>query len=241
MNIVVEKQPKCIATLNVEVPAADVAAKREKIASTYASQAKIAGFRPGKAPKAVIQKRFGKQISEELTEALFGEACDQALEKENLKVLDFGFPDNLNERPDGSIPDNHAFFDHNPDQYLYMHRQMIPALKAMGTTDAQIRTLFVDNPRRAVDASRLVKLQRCGDVGLFKGAAQHRAVLDRHDRPLCHVGQGGVGSVAQKRDAARAPIGQAGTVVQGPAIAGLAVGSIDHSLHIWVPTGVIVL
>jgi trigger factor len=103
MNIVVEKQPKCIATLNVEVPAAYVAAKREKIASTYASQAKIAGFRPGKAPKAVIQKRFGKQISEELTEALFGEACDQALEKENLKVLDFGFPDNLNERPDGSI------------------------------------------------------------------------------------------------------------------------------------------
>jgi predicted metal-dependent phosphotriesterase family hydrolase len=29
-----------------------------------------------------------------------------------------------------------------------MHRQVIPALKAMGTTDAQIRTLFVDNPRR---------------------------------------------------------------------------------------------
>ena len=103
MNIVVEKQPKCIAVLNVEVPSADVAAKRASIASTYASQAKIAGFRPGKAPKNVIQKRFGKQISEELTEALFGEACDQALEKENLKVLDFGFPDNLNERPDGSI------------------------------------------------------------------------------------------------------------------------------------------
>jgi trigger factor len=103
MNIVVEKQPKCIATLNVEVPAADVAARREKIASSYASQAKIAGFRPGKAPKNVIQKRFGKQISEELTEALFGEACDQALDQENLKVLDFGFPDNLNERPDGSI------------------------------------------------------------------------------------------------------------------------------------------
>ena len=103
MNIVVEKQPKCIATLNVEVPAADVAAKREKIASSYASQAKISGFRPGKAPKNVIQKRFGKQITEELTEALFEEACDKALDIENLKVLDFGFPNNLNERPDGSI------------------------------------------------------------------------------------------------------------------------------------------
>jgi trigger factor len=103
MNIVVEKQPKCVAVLNVVVPAADVAAKRAEIASTYASQAKIAGFRPGKAPKSLIQQRYGKQISEELTDALFGEACDQALEKENLKVLDFGFPDNLNERPDGSF------------------------------------------------------------------------------------------------------------------------------------------
>ncbi len=103
MNIVVEKQPKCIATLSVEVPSSDVAAKRNSITSTYASQAKIPGFRPGKAPNSVIQKRYGKQISEELRDSLFGEACDQALEKENLKVLDFGFPDNLNERPDGSI------------------------------------------------------------------------------------------------------------------------------------------
>jgi trigger factor len=103
MNIAVEKQPKCIAILNVEVPSADVAAKRQSITSSYASQAKLPGFRPGKAPKTVIEKRFGKQISEELTEALFGEACDKALETENLKVLDFGFPDNINERPDGSI------------------------------------------------------------------------------------------------------------------------------------------
>jgi trigger factor len=103
MNIAVEKQPKCIAILNVEVPSAHVAAKRATITSTYASQAKLPGFRPGKAPKNVVEKRFGKQISEELTETLFGEACDKALETENLKVLDFGFPDNLNERPDGSI------------------------------------------------------------------------------------------------------------------------------------------
>ena len=106
MNIVVEKQPKCIATLSVEVPSADVAAKRESITATYASQAKLSGFRPGKAPKNVIQKRFGKQISEELTDALFGQACDQALDQEKLKVLDFGSPSNLEESEDGSISFN---------------------------------------------------------------------------------------------------------------------------------------
>ncbi|WP_411827409.1 trigger factor [Luteolibacter sp. AS25] len=103
MNIVVEKQPKCIATLNVEVPAADVAAKRASITSTYTSQAKIPGFRPGKAPKSVINKRFGKEISAELNEAIFRTACDEALEKEDLKVLDFGFPENLEEKEDGTI------------------------------------------------------------------------------------------------------------------------------------------
>ncbi len=103
MNIAVDKQPKCIAILNVEVPSADVASKRLSITSNYASQAKVPGFRPGKAPQNVILKRFAKQISEELIESIFSDACDKALESENLKVLDFGFPDNLNERPDGSI------------------------------------------------------------------------------------------------------------------------------------------
>ena len=103
MNIVVEKQPKCLATLSVEVPSSLVSSQRDSITSTYSSQARIPGFRPGKAPKNVILKRFEKQISEELQDSLFGQACDLALEKENLKVLDFGFPENINQRPDGSI------------------------------------------------------------------------------------------------------------------------------------------
>ncbi|MFN7288582.1 MAG: phosphotriesterase [Burkholderiales bacterium] len=76
------------------------------------------------------------------------------------RLIDMGYGDRLcpshdciclhlhNEREDGSIPEQHAYFDHNPDQYLYIHRQVIPQLQAMGTTEAQIRTLFVDNPRR---------------------------------------------------------------------------------------------
>ncbi|MCA6272845.1 MAG: hypothetical protein IM661_09965, partial [Phenylobacterium sp.] len=53
-----------------------------------------------------------------------------------------------NELPDGSMPDAHAFTKSNPDQYLYMHRHVIPDLKAMGATEADIRMLFVENPRR---------------------------------------------------------------------------------------------
>ena len=76
------------------------------------------------------------------------------------KLIDAGHGDRLcpshdcicvsvhNERPDGTIPDEHDFFRINPDQYLYMHRHVIPMLRELGTGEADIRRLFVDNPRR---------------------------------------------------------------------------------------------
>ncbi len=103
MNIVVEKLQQCAATLKVEIPAEKVQGKRDQIIGTYTAQAKVPGFRPGKAPKAVIEKRYKKEIAEEVKEKLVNEAYDEALEKEKLKVLDFGMPENLSESPDGSL------------------------------------------------------------------------------------------------------------------------------------------
>jgi len=103
MNITVEKQPNCIATLRVEVPSATVNSERAKIVSGYVSQARIPGFRPGKAPKNVIEKRFQTAITEELDERLVRQAYDEALRKEALKVLNFGIPQNLAHNEDGSL------------------------------------------------------------------------------------------------------------------------------------------
>lgn len=90
MNIVVEKLPKCLASLRVEIPADTVAAERKKITQSYVRAARIPGFRPGKAPAAMVTKRYDKEIREELTDNLVNAAFDQALEQENLGVLSFG-------------------------------------------------------------------------------------------------------------------------------------------------------
>ncbi|RYD18191.1 MAG: trigger factor, partial [Verrucomicrobiaceae bacterium] len=103
MNIVVEKQPKCVATLRVEIPADKVSGQREKIVKGYASQARVPGFRPGKAPRAVVEKRFQKEINEELNGVLINEAYDEALKQESLNVLDFGVPEDVTTQPDGSV------------------------------------------------------------------------------------------------------------------------------------------
>jgi len=103
MNIVVEKQPKCVATLRVEIPAEKVQGERDQIVRSYATKAKIPGFRPGKAPRAIIEKRFEKDIAGDLHGRLVNEAFDEALKRENLKVLDFGNPEDITDRADGGI------------------------------------------------------------------------------------------------------------------------------------------
>jgi trigger factor len=103
MNIVVEKQPKCVATLRVEIPAEKVRGERDQIVRNYAAKARIPGYRPGKAPLPVVEKRFAKNISEELHDNLINQAFDEAMRQENLKVLGFGNPDDLSTLPDGGI------------------------------------------------------------------------------------------------------------------------------------------
>lgn len=103
MNIVVEKQPKCVATLRVEIPADRVNGQRDQIVKGYASKARVPGFRPGKAPRAVVEKRFQKEIDEELNGALINEAFDEAMKQESLNVLDFGVPEDLKTLANGSI------------------------------------------------------------------------------------------------------------------------------------------
>jgi trigger factor len=103
MNIVVEKQPKCVATLRVEIPADQVNGQRDQIVKGYASKARVPGYRPGKAPRAIVEKRFQKEISEELNGVLINEAYDEALKQESLNVLDFGVPEDVTTHPNGNV------------------------------------------------------------------------------------------------------------------------------------------
>ncbi|MBT8036994.1 MAG: trigger factor [Verrucomicrobiae bacterium] len=104
MNITVDKQPECTATLRAEFPADHVQNERKNIVKAYSSQAKIPGFRPGKTPTSVIEKRFARDIKEELESRLVNAACSEAVKKdEDLKVLHFKNPESLTHADDGAF------------------------------------------------------------------------------------------------------------------------------------------
>ncbi|MFK7911448.1 MAG: trigger factor [Akkermansiaceae bacterium] len=105
MNITVEKQvADCTATLRAEIPADHAKTERKKIVQAFSAQAKIPGFRPGKIPPAVIEKRFGNDIKQELEQRLVSAACQEAIQKDDdLKVLNFNEPRDLEHAADGSF------------------------------------------------------------------------------------------------------------------------------------------
>ncbi|MBX7118954.1 MAG: trigger factor [Gemmatimonadaceae bacterium] len=73
--------------LQVAVPPARVKEARSKAATRVAKQVRVPGFRPGKAPVAMIKKQYGQVIDQEAVEALIREAFETVLAKENLDLV----------------------------------------------------------------------------------------------------------------------------------------------------------
>jgi len=73
--------------LGISVTAARVAAAKEKAVTRVAKQVRLAGFRPGKAPVAVVKKRFSKEIEQEALDGLMREAYTLVIETEKLEPV----------------------------------------------------------------------------------------------------------------------------------------------------------
>jgi trigger factor len=72
--------------LEVSVPADAVQEAEDRTAKRYASSVRLPGFRPGKAPAALVRKRFKDAIRQQALETLLQEAWQEVIEREQLKV-----------------------------------------------------------------------------------------------------------------------------------------------------------
>lgn len=87
MNVVVESQPNCQVTLQVELPAEVVSKEWQNVARNFQRNVRIPGYRPGKAPQLLVETRYAKDIKEELTNRLLRESLNDAIREKNLRVL----------------------------------------------------------------------------------------------------------------------------------------------------------
>jgi len=87
MKVEVENQPDSISTLRIELGPEQVAQEWDAIANSFARHAKIAGYRPGKAPRRVVEAKFKKEIQEELTKKLVSQSYRDAVAEKHLRVV----------------------------------------------------------------------------------------------------------------------------------------------------------
>ena len=86
IQITTKKSDGVERLLEVSVPVAAVQEAEEKTAKRYASSVRLPGFRPGKAPAALVKKKFKEAIRQQALESLLQEAYQQVIEREQLKV-----------------------------------------------------------------------------------------------------------------------------------------------------------
>ena len=72
--------------LQISVPVETVRDAEDKAARRYATSVRLPGFRPGKAPPAMVKKKFADAIRQETLESLVQEAYKEVLEREQLKL-----------------------------------------------------------------------------------------------------------------------------------------------------------
>ena len=88
-QITVEKTAEDSASksLRVTVPVDRVREAEAKALSYYVQRARLPGFRPGKAPAAVVRKRFGDAIRQSVLEEVIRESWETARTSESLKPV----------------------------------------------------------------------------------------------------------------------------------------------------------
>ena len=86
IQITTKKSDGVERLLEVSVPVETVQQEEERTARRYASSVRLPGFRPGKAPTALVRKRFKDAIRQQVIETLIQEAYKEVLDREKLKI-----------------------------------------------------------------------------------------------------------------------------------------------------------
>lgn len=87
MKVSLKNAGVCRKTMTVEVPAENVSEEREELLNFYAKGVSIPGFRKGKAPKHLVEKKFSKELSADLKDRLLPKYYQEAIKEEDVKVV----------------------------------------------------------------------------------------------------------------------------------------------------------
>lgn len=125
IEITTKKSEGVERLLEVSVPADEVRTAEDQAARKYASRVRLPGFRPGKAPPAIVRKKFGEAIRQEALQSLVQEAYKEVVEREKFKLA--------------GEPHVHAVqFDEGKPLTFELHLEVRPEIKLARTNGFRV-------------------------------------------------------------------------------------------------------
>jgi trigger factor len=91
VNVTVETLAPCKKLLRIELDPQAVDTAFEEMTGNFVRQASLPGFRPGKAPRHMIQAKYAADIEAEVKKKLIPDSYRQAVSDQRLRVV--GYPD----------------------------------------------------------------------------------------------------------------------------------------------------
>jgi trigger factor len=166
-------------SLVVTMDQAEVDTEHQAVLGEYVRQARLPGFRPGKAPASIVSKRFAKEIAEELKQKVVTKAYRGALEKEKLDVVNVvnveegtiepgasaAITVTVDVRPEFTLPD-----------YVGLPTQIAP----VDPTDAEIDNIVQSLRQEGADFKATERASAKGDyVKLsYEGSVEGKPIAD---------------------------------------------------------------
>jgi trigger factor len=173
--------------LKVEIAAEAAQKQLDEIADEYRRHVRVPGFRPGKAPLALVKRRYQKDIRNDLLQKMIPESYDQAIKEKDIQPLDEPRLENLTYE-EGKPLVYEAHFETHPQITLPTYRGLDVRAAALSVTDEDIEA--------ALDALR----------------EEHARLTPIEDRPI----QGGDFAMVDMHGEYVVPEGERHTHAHGP-------------------------
>ena len=179
----------CKRELELEIPAENVRKAKDKISRDLARIARVPGFRQGKAPVTLIQRRFADEIKGEVLESLLPEFLSKALQKQKMIPVNQPEVDQVNFADDGPVKFR-ATFEVLPEFELADYKGLEVEVEEIQVGDAEIDKAIEELRERAATYApvegRPIQDGDYAQLKLIGKSADAEPV--QADSVLCHIG-----------------------------------------------------
>lgn len=137
MSYQIEQKAPCRVTLTATLSPEQVSEQRQRVVGSWRRNARLPGFRKGKAPQEMVERRYAKEIADDLQEELMRRSWDEVRDEKDLRPAG---PLEINKaemRDDGSF-EMEGEFDIFPDIELTPTDTFTPPQVAVDPSDEEL-------------------------------------------------------------------------------------------------------